>query len=289
MRSAKTVLSLVAATLAIGLMSVPSVAQDAPAGGEAPKPAAPIQPQGETPSRPQVKWTNIKVTVVGQDGKPVAGAVVASIIKLEDGKPGVPRGNAPTTADDGTLSTRMVQGRKGPLVAYSADGKQAGWTQVSAEGDDLELKLVVGPVGTIKGSMKLPEGKGTITAGSVSVQVPIEGSPRPVNIITISASSSFEFAAPAGELGILANPGTPTGMPNGMWQYDFIPASKRVNVKAGEELDAGELEIGLSGAAKLLGKEFPEWKVTESRNAPAGNQIKDYRGKWVMIEFWGFW
>jgi len=282
----KTMASLVAATLAVGLMAMPTVAQDAPKPAEGETPAPTPAPR---PTRPEVKWTTIKITVVNQEGEPVAGAGVAAALMIRDGKPAVGRGNLPTTNDDGTMTTRMAEGRVSPLVAYCAEAKHAGWVTVTAEGDEMDVKIVVGPVGTIKGSMKLPEDKGTITAGTVTLNVRVEGMPRPWGLVSVPVGSSFEIPAPVGEFSVMANPGTPTGMPAGMWHYDFIPVSRRVNVKAGEEVDTGELEIGLSGAAQLLGKEFPEWKVSESRNAPDGVQIKDYRGKWVLIEFWGFW
>ena len=40
--------------------------------------------------------------------------------------------------------------------------------------------------------------------------------------------------------------------------------------------------------ADSIGKALPEWTVTDARNAKKDVKIADFKGKWVLLEFWGF-
>ena len=41
--------------------------------------------------------------------------------------------------------------------------------------------------------------------------------------------------------------------------------------------------------AKHVGKEPPPLRVTDARGLNTGVRLADLKGKWVLIEFWGFW
>jgi len=41
--------------------------------------------------------------------------------------------------------------------------------------------------------------------------------------------------------------------------------------------------------AKLYGKEPPPLKITDARGVDKNVKLSDYKGKWVVLEFWGFW
>jgi hypothetical protein len=36
------------------------------------------------------------------------------------------------------------------------------------------------------------------------------------------------------------------------------------------------------------GKSLPDWTVTDARNAKKDVKLADFKGKWVLLEFWGF-
>lgn len=53
---------------------------------------------------------------------------------------------------------------------------------------------------------------------------------------------------------------------------------------------AGVLAVAATAQAQLaVGKPAPEWKISDSRDLPAGTKLADLRGKWVVLEAWGFW
>lgn len=49
------------------------------------------------------------------------------------------------------------------------------------------------------------------------------------------------------------------------------------------------VEMSLSPLAELLGKPAPQWNITDSRGIDKDALPVDFRGKWLLVEFWGFW
>jgi hypothetical protein len=55
------------------------------------------------------------------------------------------------------------------------------------------------------------------------------------------------------------------------------------------EHDLGTADMKATPIAKLKGKPFPEWEIADARGVKADVKLSDYKGKWVYIEFWGYW
>ena len=55
------------------------------------------------------------------------------------------------------------------------------------------------------------------------------------------------------------------------------------------DLDLGVVEFEATFLALHYGKPLPAWNVTDARRTTKLAQLSDYRGKWVLVEFWGFW
>ncbi|GEM_PF-5005578 len=55
-------------------------------------------------------------------------------------------------------------------------------------------------------------------------------------------------------------------------------------------IDFGTIDLAATYIAKHVGRVVDEWNVTDARGVPVdAAQIKDFKGKWVLVEFWGFW
>jgi hypothetical protein len=55
-------------------------------------------------------------------------------------------------------------------------------------------------------------------------------------------------------------------------------------------LDLGTLDLKATFIAMNIGKSVEDWKVTDARGLDMNAvQIRDFKGKWVLAEFWGFW
>jgi len=77
---------------------------------------------------------------------------------------------------------------------------------------------------------------------------------------------------------------------------DDMPRNRsgiRIEVPAGlGDLDVGTLNVVLRESLELLayprlyGKPAPELSITDARGVPKSVQLADYRGKWVLLDFW---
>jgi hypothetical protein len=47
-------------------------------------------------------------------------------------------------------------------------------------------------------------------------------------------------------------------------------------------------ETKANALASSIGKGLPDWMVTDTRNANKDIKLADFKGKWVLVEFWGF-
>ena len=55
-------------------------------------------------------------------------------------------------------------------------------------------------------------------------------------------------------------------------------------------LDLGKVNLQTRGNYKpYFGKMAPSWKITEARGLDQQVKLSDLRGKWILLEFWGYW
>ena len=54
-------------------------------------------------------------------------------------------------------------------------------------------------------------------------------------------------------------------------------------------LDMGTTDLKPTIIAQYYGRAPPAWHVTEARGVKAETTLADFKGKWVLLEFWGFW
>ena len=55
------------------------------------------------------------------------------------------------------------------------------------------------------------------------------------------------------------------------------------------DVDLGTIELPLDVIARLRGQEAPAWTLTDARGIEKSTMLSDLRGKWVLLEFWGYW
>jgi hypothetical protein len=54
-------------------------------------------------------------------------------------------------------------------------------------------------------------------------------------------------------------------------------------------LDLGALDLKASPIGRHTGKAPPPWHVTAAQGVSRGVQPTDYLGRWLLMEFWGYW
>jgi len=78
---------------------------------------------------------------------------------------------------------------------------------------------------------------------------------------------------------------------NSATQAAAVTRATRKSHPAADKPDVamGTIDMPATVIAKHVGKAPPEWNVTDARGVAKTVKISDFKGKWVMIEFWGFW
>jgi thiol-disulfide isomerase/thioredoxin len=71
---------------------------------------------------------------------------------------------------------------------------------------------------------------------------------------------------------------------------DVTGIHKPLTLRTGErDLDLGTLDLLATFLARHKGKELPPWTLADARGVKKDVTLADYRGKWVLVDFWGHW
>jgi thiol-disulfide isomerase/thioredoxin len=215
--------------------------------------------------------------VVDADGRPVAGAAVASTWLADVDQPLRPIVGA-ATDDQGRFSLPYPPNLGTPAVmAIARDGATGGAAVVDANTPGVPLTIRLGPMAEVRGRFTCSE------SGEPPVGTNLYLSLKPGKnrlIAHRSRGSEFALRAPVGEYDLVGH---------GSFA-DFEIANRAVAVRAGVN-DLEAIDLKLKPLARLYGKPSPPWHVTDARGLPQGRSVSpaDFKGKWVVLDFWGYW
>jgi len=213
-------------------------------------------------------------TVVDAAGKPVAGAPVDTYWAVRDGKL-APRVGTRTDAEGKfKINVNTIRGRPTPLMAV--DETVAFGAAVVLDNDHPENDLLLQFV-------PLVPVRGEITAQKLGV--PIEGSFVSITydksvlaLVGVACKGPFALQLPPGDYKL------------SYAAADCISTKGTATVAAGAQgLDLGTTDLAPTVLSQLYGKAPPEWNVSDARGVPKTVKLADYQGRWVLLEFWGFW
>jgi hypothetical protein len=226
---------------------------------------------------PAIFGATFTVTIKAVDGekRAVAKADVALFWTVRD-EVTVKRNAEAVTDETGKTVLRVDDwNEKRPVLVLSADRKLGGIVGASKADDGREVTVTLTPTVRVKGKLACTE---------------LGGKPAWANTIITSdgfragiaqsmgQSAEFEFMLPPGKY-VLQSYGT-----------DVQTLRQRFALAAGApEYDLGTLDLKASAIAKLKGKPAPDWEITGARGVKPTAKLADYKGKWVYLEFWGFW
>lgn len=213
-------------------------------------------------------------TVVDGAGRPVAGAPVDTYWAVADGKL-VPRAGTRTDAE-GRFRLRVdtIPRRPHPLMAVDPTVTLGAAIALDADRADVELTLQLVPMVPVRGE---------ITAKNLGA--PIEGcfvsishDQAILGLVGLNFPGRFSLQLPPGNYRMAYH------------ATDCVAAKGTASVAAGaKELDLGAIDLAPTVLGQLYGKPPPAWNVTDARGVDKAVQLADYKGKWVLLEFWGFW
>jgi hypothetical protein len=218
----------------------------------------------------------VTLKAVDAADKPVAGAGVALFWNAKDGAM-TPAADKPTVTDGAGKAVLRVDNwnEKRPVLVLSADRKLGGIVGVSKEDDGKELTVTLRPTVRVKGKLECKELNSRPPWANTMVTA--DGF-RASTTQYITESATFEFVLPAGKYHFK------------IYGNDVQDVKQTVTLSADRpQHDFGTLDMKASAIARLKGKTPPAWQIADARGVKADVKLADYKGRWVYIEFWGFW
>lgn len=217
---------------------------------------------------------SVTFKAVDPDNKPVANADVALFWDVQDGAM-TPRGHKRTDAA-GKAGLRVDDwNEQRPVLVLSADRRLGGIVGASKADAGKELTVTLRPTVRVKGDLACKELN--FKPEHVITTVTTDGY-RAYFTQNHNKTATLDFVLP---------PGTYTFQTRGT---DAETISKKVTLEADQSEHAfGTLDMKADAIAKLRGKPAPTWVGSDTRGLKQGATLADYKGKWVYLEFWGFW
>jgi hypothetical protein len=213
----------------------------------------------------------VEGNVVGPDGAPAAGVEVAPYWIRGDGTLRTQEGM--TTDAEGAFKGHVRwHGRSRSLLALSADRSLGAVALVGESPEPFTMQLVptviVRRTFTSKGLGHPPE----------RTLVSVTALPAIIALGGVDTKTDFSFPLPPGKYQLSVG------------AQDCKRTREVIDVAAGDrERDLGALDLEPTVIAQHYGKEPPAWRATDARGADPKATLADRKGKWVLLEFWGYW
>ena len=218
----------------------------------------------------------VTLKVVDARKMPIAKADAALLWGVKDGAMIARAKKAVVTDDTGKAVLQPDDwNEKRPVLVLSADRTLGAIVGVSKTDDGKEVTATLGPTVRVKGRLECQElnskpewANTTVTADGF----------RAFFAQNTSRSAEFEFVLPAGKYALRS------------YGTDVEDNKQTVTLATDRsEYNLGTVDMKASPIAKLKGKTPPNWEITDARGVKADVKLSDYKGKWVYVEFWGFW
>jgi hypothetical protein len=213
--------------------------------------------------------------VVDERDQPVAGVSLGGFWNAERG---TMRPFSPTTTDtEGRFNVTVDHYGAGVALMAMDEPQARGAIHVLRTNRvDGPIRLVLGPLVTVRGEFTCQELGEAPSWSNVYLSV----QPGRIRLLQDMADPPrFAFKVP---------PGTYE-----FWGYsseEFRSVRRELTITNGQPvLDLGQVDLAASPLGRSYGKSPPPWHVTAARGVSTNVQVADYRGRWLLVEFWGFW
>ena len=218
---------------------------------------------------------SVTLNVTDADKRPLPDANAALFWQVKDGAM-TPSSGYVVTDERGKAVLQVDDwSQPRPVMVLSIDRKLGGVLTVSNQNDGKELTVTLGPTVRVKGKLECKEldrrpswANTMVMPDGFSAQVAQH----------MGESAEFDFVLPAGKY-TLRSYGTDV---EDRREVVTLASDKR-------EYDLGTVDLKASAIAKLKGKPAPGWKITDARGVKKNSKLSDFKGKWLYLEFWGFW
>ena len=201
-------------------------------------------------------------------GKPIADADVATTW-LE----GKPSGGVRTDENGAFEIETRHYGRGLTLMALHEKRKLGAVAVLSANDLGEPVTLVAGKLVKVHGKLTCEELGSPPPWTNVYVNL-MPGNMRVARYM--SEEAEFSFLLPVGTFKLH------------MYGTDVRSFDQSIEIEEGSKraLDLGQIDLQATPIAKLYDKPLPPWTVTAARGLDDDVELSDFRGKWVLLEFW---
>lgn len=213
--------------------------------------------------------------VLAADGKPVKGAEVA--VRWTRPERRLEADEALVTSGEGTFEgiLRVPDGKPVALMALDDARQRGGVVVLQPQELSAPVEITIHPLVPVQGTFDVS----ALPAAAPLIRLEVLAQPGDV-IVVVSEwkAKQFDLKLPPG-------------------RYDLRAVSEGADqvrrpvelVGGGKDVTLEKLELKPSQPAAGVGGQPPPWTVTEARGLNRDVKLADLRGKWVLVEFWGFW
>jgi hypothetical protein len=245
--------------------------------------------------------------IIDRDGKPYdLNSVEGREFFLANRGKMFPLGSRPAkTGADGRFSISIpAPGNRHHLLAMDRSRTRGGLAIMPRGKETADVEIRLGPLVRVRGSIEGPGAGERPTSAIVLTMLPDEPT-RPLDITLLALCESidgrFEMSLPLGHY--VLNTYTITG--NGNEKAEAIPDRELLLTGEISEIDLGVLRLspfkptvpgrierakaaGTWGDyTKHCGEKPPQWHILDARGVSKDAQISDFKGKWLLVYFWG--
>jgi thiol-disulfide isomerase/thioredoxin len=213
--------------------------------------------------------------VIDQQGKPIAGARVAENWFSEQMAPLEPTRPARTDADGRFSLEVTLDSRDAVVMAMDPTGSLGGAAVIPATGPGGPVQIKLAPLGEVRGRFTCAEPG--LPPGETYWTMFLESSNLRV-AAGRSRAATFTMKLPPGRYQF-----------RGGESYRHVGAARDVTLTPGQAVDLGAIDLELTPIARYFGKEPPPWHITDARGVAKDVRPSDFKGKWVVLDFWGYW
>ncbi len=203
----------------------------------------------------------------------------------------------------GAFTVKIEENSQASVFATDATRRRGGLVSVQKIAADKPVTIALHPLTRVTGKVFCPEANRTPGETMAVVHPPrdVKGSLQFTQCGSLKGEFSFLLPPGCYDLDISSSkPNARMPKPRERQTIDApvdMPKNRsgiRVEVPVGHgHLDVGTLNVVLEESLerhaypRLYGKRAPELSITDARGAPKSVKLADYRGKWVLLDFWG--
>jgi thiol-disulfide isomerase/thioredoxin len=202
----------------------------------------------------------------------------------------------------GTFSLELQDRPRAPVFVVNAEHNCGGIVLVDRSSADRPVRIELTPLVRVTAEVFCPEAGRAPDFAKAEIYV-VGGD----NIFLTQCGTyqgNVSFLLPPGEYEIYAEGDSPIAAmrvqkrPSDIPLHSKYARGKRFTVPRGiTDFDLGVLELLLSrdsegnavDVTQFYGKRPPSLDIIDARGAPKDLKLEDFRGKWVLVEFWALW